>query len=114
MTDETTIAPVVERSQSKHITTLYNEDPEGKAVQAVATDSETPSTVEEDTQPSFATSEKLSTSSDPEEESPTENELYSTSHQSVPKSSSEDLIEPKPDGDDARRMQEEVSLLTFS
>ncbi len=108
MTDETTTAAGMVRSQSKPTTTLYNKDPEGRAVQAAATDSEAPCTVE-DTQPSFATSEKLSTSSKPEEESPTENELYSTS-QSVPKSSG-DPVEANPDGDDARRVQEEVSYL---
>eukprot|EP01084_Bolivina_argentea_P026826 49885_1 len=95
-TDETTTAAVDAQLQSKPTTALYNEDPEGTAVrEAAATDSdETPSTVEEDTRSSFVTTSEessTSTSSKPEEASPTENELYSTSE----KSSS--TFNPKPE-----------------
>ncbi len=138
MTDETPTAAVGVQSQSKATTTLYDEDPEGSAMRTeAATDSETPSTVE-DAQPSSTTSEESSLTSPypevseeesptenelqstretlsslashpkPEEESPTENVLFSTNQSAT--ESGDDLMEAKPD-DNARRVEEEVSLL---
>ncbi len=136
-TDETTTAAVGAQFQSKPTTALYNEDPEGTAVrETAATDSdETPSTDEEDTRSSFVTTSEessTSTSSKPEEASPTENELYSTIEKSSstfnPKPEEESptenelystsQFEPKSSGDtmeveklddDVRRVKEEVS-----
>ncbi len=116
---ETTSAAVDAQLQSKHTSDLYNEDPEGAVVrEALAIDSdETASAVkEDDTLSSFVTtSEELSPSATykPEEASPTENGLYSTSE------ISSSTFNPKPEDEESLTENElystsEISSSTFN